>query len=172
MAVLTFERQKQIDNVIQDIKLKTGLSYPENGLLDIVKAFGINVLEVDLSKFPSVKGIVQYRNDNNQPDPKIYINKNLPKEGKTFTLAHELGHYFLHPDQLKLRIDQFDYSQNTQNSLEETEANYFAASILVPKEKLLNVLSITHDISVIAAYFGVSKPVVETRMGWLKKNNY
>lgn len=117
MAILTLDRQKQIDDVIQDIKLRTGLSYPENGLLDIVDAFGINVKEIDFSKYPNVKGVVQYQNDSGQSDPKIFINKNLPPQSKTFTLAHELGHYFLHPNQFKLRIDQFDYSQNTQRRI-------------------------------------------------------
>lgn len=170
MALLTYERQKQIDNAIQDIKLKTGLSYPENSLLGFAKSFGIIIREVNFSNFPNVKGVVQYKNDEGKPDPKIFINKALPPEGKTFTLAHELGHYFLHPNQNKLRIDSFDYSQNTQDSLEETEANYFAASLLVPREKLLRVLSVTQDFNVVANYFGVSKPVIENRISWIKKN--
>lgn len=170
MALLPIERQKQIDNAIQDIKLKTGLSYPENGLLDFIRSFGITVREIDFKDFPHVKGVVQYENDEGKPEPKIFINKSLPPEGKTFTLAHELGHYFLHPNKNKLRIDTFDYSQNTQDSLEESEANYFAATLLVPREKLLKVLSVTHDLGIIANYFGVSKPVIETRMLWLQKN--
>lgn len=172
MALLTSDRQIQIDNAIEDIKLRSGMSYPENGLLDIVKAFNITTLEMDFSKFPTVKGVVQYKNKQGDPDPKIFINKDLPPEGKTFTLAHELGHYFLHPNEDKLRIDHFDYSQQTKESLEESEANYFAASLLVPKEKLLKTLSLTNDIGVVASYFGVSKPVIETRIQWIKKNSH
>lgn len=172
MALLKTDRQAQIDNAIEDIKLRSGMSYPENGLLDIAKAFNISTLEMDFSKFPTVKGVVQYKNKKGKPEPKIFINKDLPPEGKTFTLAHELGHFFLHPNEDKLRIDHFDYSQQTKESLEETEANYFAASLLVPKEKLLKTLSVTHDMGAVASYFGVSKPVIETRIQWIKKNSY
>ena len=170
MALLPNERQKEIDHVVQDIKLRTGITFPEGNIVELVKALGIKVYEVDLSAYPNVKGAVQYQNKAGKIEPIIYINKNISPYGKTFTLAHELGHYLLHKGEDKLRIDEYDYSQNTKESLQESEANYFAASLLVPKEKLLKVLAVTDKIDTIANYFGVSKPVVETRIQWIKKN--
>lgn len=169
MALLKVAKQREIDDAIFDIQLKTGLSYPENNLLEIVNALGLDVFEASMAD-STVKGVIEYE-DKEDSRPNIILNNTLPPEGKTFTLAHELGHFILHKGTKKYRIDHFDYSQNTRNSLEETQANYFAGSLLVSKDKLLNLVSITNDLSKIAKYFGVSRPVIETRIQWLQKNN-
>ncbi|TSC71892.1 MAG: hypothetical protein G01um101438_839 [Parcubacteria group bacterium Gr01-1014_38] len=173
MALLPIQRQKEIDSIIEDLKLKTGLAYPENNLLDIAQAIGVNVYEVDFDE-PSenIDGAIQYVDNEGKKDPKIFVNSQYPPERKTFTLAHELGHYLLHKGEEKLRIDSFEYSQDTQESREESEANYFAASLLVPKEKLVNLLKLTGgtDLGAVAKYFGVSKPVIENRIKWMEKN--
>ena len=59
-----------------------------------------------------------------------------------FTLAHEIGHYLLHEGE-KTFIDRQFFSVNMRDSrsrdsrnLEETEANNFAAQLLIPQEFL------------------------------------
>lgn len=58
---------------------------------------------------------------------------------KRFVIAHELGHVLLHPE--IRQIDEVDSKQlsnfNHNQGVEELEANYFAAEVLMPK-KLLN----------------------------------
>ena len=166
MAYLTLERQQEIDHVITQVQLDTGLAYPENSLLEIAKALNLEVMNADFGERSNVRGAV---------DPKkrrIYLNANYrTREVNAFTLAHEIGHYLLHDGQ-KLRIDKYDYSQNTKESQEESEANYFAASLLVPARTLARLLSLTEggQISEIAKYFGVSEPVIRNRIQWLTKN--
>ncbi len=67
----------------------------------------------------------------------ISINKSESDVRKRFTMAHELGHILLHYDQ-ELNIDlkpirlNRDSNSTTGESWREVEANYFAASILMP----------------------------------------
>ena len=171
MATLTKQRQTEIDEHINRIRLQTGMSYPDNSLLDIARAMGVQVFEIDLSEQPDVSGVIQYKNDEGTPKPVLFINRDHPTERKAFTLAHELGHFVLHPHADKFRVDRFDYSQPTAESIEETEANYFAASLLVPKDRLEQIQKVSKgDIAFTAKYFGVSKPVIENRLSWLKSN--
>lgn len=170
MSFLTKDRQQTIDTRIEEITLKTGLSYPDNDLLSITTALGLDVFEADM-KDPEVNGIIQYKDGGDLYfRPRIYINKDAQQTRKRFTLAHELGHFILHPQEEKFRIDRFNYAIDSKESLEETEANYFAASLLVPKDRLLKVINITTDRQKIADYFGVSLPVIENRLKWIERN--
>jgi len=73
----------------------------------------------------------------------ILVNKNHPPTRQRFSVAHELGHLYLHQYRvahadrtLKLRD-----AQSSQGSvLEEIEANHFAAELLMPRELLLAAL--------------------------------
>lgn len=65
----------------------------------------------------------------------ITINKNIREEGKKRSvIAHELGHYFLHPKTKQMdlikenAVERWDYKNNS----EENEANAFAAELLMP----------------------------------------
>ncbi len=76
---------------------------------------------------------------------KINISNALDSESSIwrFTLAHELGHYFLHRELIENYIqnhqDESEQSWSNTNQLSfnprlETQANMFAAAILMPKE--------------------------------------
>lgn len=167
MAILGVAEQRKIDEKVQALRERTGLTYPQNNLLDIAKALGVEVYFAELPVGnKEVDGIIKWE----EGGAKIYINDKFNPTRKTFTLAHELGHYLLHPNEEKLRVDRFNYSLDTKESLEETEANYFAASLLMPKEEFIKVLSLTDDLSKIASYFGVSEAAVKTRIKWLARN--
>lgn len=171
MSLLTRSDQERIDTIIENLRMKTGLSFPEDNLVDLAKALGIEVFESKFVKHDNIDGFLEYpKKDTDKP--KIYLNKDRPAVRKKFTLAHELGHYVLHRDtQRKYRIDTVDYSKDDDTTREETEANYFAASLLVPEDKLRSILALSKgNIDIAAEYFGVSKPVIENRIKWLKTN--
>ena len=155
------KRELEIDRAISDLLLRVDMSFPENSISDLLKRldipYAVGPLELNVS------GIVF--NDNN--GVKIAVNEQDNLKRRTFSLAHELGHLTLGHVGTKYRIDKYDYSSNSTEATEETEANYFAAALLVPKRKLLQVLSITHDVNMIAAYFGVSESVINNRMNWI-----
>lgn len=170
MATLTLDDQKRIDAAIQDLQLKLGFSYPEMNILDLAGAAGVQVYETDLTDL-GASGLIQYEDDEQKTKPRIYLNIKMSPERKVFTLAHELGHHFLHKGE-KWRLDKLDYSQDDQATKEETEANYFAAVILVPKELLLYRKSKGDSIDKLAAYFHVSVPVIKNRLRWIGVNGH
>ncbi len=171
MSLLTRTDQERIDTVIENLRMQTGLSFPEDDLVDLAKALGIEVYESKFIKHDNIDGFLEYPKKIGDK-PKIYLNKERPAVRKKFTLAHELGHYVLHRSaDRKYRVDMIDYSQDDTETKEETEANYFAASLLVPEEKLRSILALSKgNVEVAATYFGVSIPVIENRIKWLRKN--
>lgn len=170
MAILTKDDQKRIDSAIQNLQLQLGFSYPEKNLLDLAKAAGVQVFEADLSKIKEgASGLIEYEDDHKKTNPRIYLNERMSKERKVFTLAHELAHHFLHKGQ-KWRLDALDYSKDDQGTKEESEANYFAASILVPKKLLQHRMSQGDSPTKLAEYFHVSLPVIENRIRWIEAN--
>ncbi|OGJ21057.1 MAG: hypothetical protein A3A82_00320 [Candidatus Pacebacteria bacterium RIFCSPLOWO2_01_FULL_47_12] len=172
MAWINADRQKEICSIVEDIRIKTSFSYPEQNIVDLARELGVSVYEVDFSTNPEVNAMLVYNDEKNANKPTIYIKKALPDTRKRFTLAHELGHYVLHKKEgVKFRLDGFDYSNDSQYAKEETEANFFAATILVPQEELKRLKTFfDNNLDVIADYFGVSKEVIENRTKWLKMN--
>ncbi|MDA1317526.1 MAG: ImmA/IrrE family metallo-endopeptidase [bacterium] len=171
MAYLSKDDLERIDTIIENLRMKTGCSFPEGNLVDFAKALGVLVYESKFIKHDDVDGFLESPTKSNEK-AKIFLNKDRPTARKKFTLAHELGHYILHKDsQRQYRFDEFDYSGDEEEVKKETEANYFAASLLVPEEKLKSILALSRgDINIAAEYFGVSKPVIENRIKWLKIN--
>lgn len=67
----------------------------------------------------------------------IGVNKNHPLNRRRFTIAHELGHFLLHVGgkfhvDYKFRLKLSDEEVHTGTSIEEKEANLFAAELLMP----------------------------------------
>jgi Zn-dependent peptidase ImmA (M78 family) len=113
----------------------------------------------------------------------IYLNIDRSAVRERFTLAHELGHLFLHMGYL---LDNTKWNSMSDNDFqdsaffrmsdnytqEENEANEFAASFLMPKIEFANIakqhLSNNHyTIGPIAKYFQVSEIAAINRGKWL-----
>jgi len=91
---------------------------------------------------------------------------------KRFTIAHELGHLFLHMGYMtneRIWSKQVDNSyRRTGNSEKEYQANEFAAAFLMPRKEYLRVLEENTkdgriDISNVAEYFNVSVDAAANR---------
>jgi Zn-dependent peptidase ImmA (M78 family) len=76
-----------------------------------------------------------------------------------FTVAHELGHYFLHSDQGAEPI--IAYRRGSTRI--EWEANWFAAALLMPKHAFEVACKETGNITRIALQFGVSQEAAKVR---------
>lgn len=68
------------------------------------------------------------------------INQSISNTGRrNFTIAHELGHYFLnhklHSTSFFCEDSQIDEEELVDNSIER-EANYFATCFLMPEQKI------------------------------------
>ena len=161
--------QQKIDEIVNQTLLKVDKIYPDNPLEDIVESYGgIEVLELDFEEDSEfLLGAVSYPNGDTAP--RIFINKDLTPERKTFTLAHEFGHYLMHKGKAKLRLDFVEYD-GSKEAQEETEANYFAATLLMPKEKFVEIYTLLGNEKLVAEYFGVSVAAVRNRKTWIDKN--
>lgn len=106
---------------------------------------------------------------------RIIVNAFHPATRQRFTIAHELGHYILHrhligtglgDDRAYRSADTGRYRNMAIGPQQETEANRFAASLLMPTElvKQLQEEGI-NDPSVIARRLGVSPQAYHIRMG-------
>ena len=76
-----------------------------------------------------------------------------------FTIAHELGHYFIHSNEgnEKIKEDRFG------NEKVEWEANIFAASFLMPASSVKELWQKHSDVDVLAAKFVVSSHAMYIR---------
>ena len=93
------------------------------------------------------------------------VNEILPGVRKVFTLAHELGHHFLHNNNGRQFVDTKNtMSEVRSNPKEETEANSFAAELLVPTYVLRRMLYDMFPLFRIAKSTGASKECVFWRI--------
>lgn len=95
----------------------------------------------------------------------IVLSEKDPYQEKIFTVAHELGHYFLQSDTnrdifFRTQITQLDKEKKP----EELEANLFAVSLLMPEKLLLKYWKLSHEIDVLAKIFGVTPAVTAFRL--------
>ncbi len=72
----------------------------------------------------------------------IMINSNIDNVGrKNFTIAHELGHYFLgHQLNSKMHVDKDVNEACSSKDPIEYEADYFATCLLMPEEKITSAV--------------------------------
>ena len=106
----------------------------------------------------------------------ICINRDEHPNRKRFSAAHELGHYFLHSAKA-LNIDKniitFNRDANSQTGevIEEVEANFFAASLLMPLGEITKSInfkkSFDFNVDFLAKEFKVSTISMSIRLSKL-----
>jgi Zn-dependent peptidase ImmA (M78 family) len=170
---ISYDRQAEIESIIQSLLLSTGLSYPENPLIDIIKAAipDIVVTESDFSGKTNVRGAV-FRKSKDYDRSLIAIQSNQSEPSKTFALAHEFGHYVLdHNPRANYYIDDrpFDGSKPMQD---EGEANFFAQMLLMPRDMFAKLDQPFVTDMQLAKRFGVTEGAVRVRREWLNGNGF
>ncbi|AJA90669.1 hypothetical protein OY14_04275 (plasmid) [Borreliella chilensis] len=100
-------------------------------IIKIAMGEDLKIFEISFQdKYKDFSGYIQLN------EKSIYINENMSLENKRFTIAKHLGHYLMHQDQIKNLSKNGNYYNDIQDSKMVTEANIFAASILVPTTTL------------------------------------
>ena len=131
-------------------------------------------LDIFLTNFEDdkVSGVILYKEEKFS----ILINKSKAKTRQHFTIAHELGHYFLHSDIIKAEEiiidgDNFlDGNQilyrldNAKRNEIETEANNFAASLIMPEELVKKAWKTIESVEECAKIFQVSILAMSIRL--------
>ncbi len=128
------------------------------------------LFEKILEKYDLTVAVGTFENDDvsgamTRDEKIIYIAEDEEGNRKVFTIAHELGHYFLHSYK---KHDVFYRSQiinlTDEKQQSESEANWFAASLLIPEAKLRYFFSVTQDVGELATIFAVSSTAVYYRL--------
>ena len=172
--IMTKQRRDAIYIFAEKIRASLSLKTPVN-LYNITKdQLGGDICEMQLDE--DISGKIQKTSGSF----KITLNNFHSQARKNFTIAHELGHLFLHMgyminqakwDAINEYIDSPYY--RIGYSEEEYEANHFAGALLMPREEYRKFVEENKDcdnsieISKISEYFDVSDDAALTRGKWL-----
>jgi Zn-dependent peptidase ImmA (M78 family) len=130
-------RRRKIEGIVKELLVKNGIKEAPVPVTRIAKACGArissNPLEGELSGF-------LYRRNKQAV---IGVNTQHAPVRQNFTIAHELGHFLLHDHEEQIHVDHEFRVRFRRNALSsegtnqaEREANFFAASLLMPTEFL------------------------------------
>jgi Zn-dependent peptidase ImmA (M78 family) len=161
-------RYARIERVVSNLLEQHAVSAAPVPIERIVKGSGITLQTGDLGE---VSGLLA----RTLTTAIIGVNASHPKTRQRFTIAHEFGHYILH-EGLISHIDK-EYRVNYRSSessdgtnIEEVEANFFAANILMPREFLDRdeadaALDSDAKVRELAARYKVSGHAMSLRLG-------
>jgi Zn-dependent peptidase ImmA (M78 family) len=164
-------RYGRIEQLTDSLLRDAGITTPPVPIEDIVKARGVVVRKMDLKE---VSGLV-VRDDNGTV---IGVNNAHPPTRQRFTIAHELAHALLHEGQevhydKDFRVDFRSAASSLGVEVKEMEANFFAASILMPRRFLeadpmvadLDLEEAAGAVKALAARYKVSPHAMSIRLG-------
>lgn len=137
-------------------------------LAAIARALGVRVKAATLP--PGIAG--EIRPDGAAPGEFVVrVNRHDIPERQRFTVAHELGHFLLHRDQIGTGIKDDVLFRSRLSDWREAEANRIAADILMPEELVKQALQQAKSIGIedvapyLAKQFGVSEAAMKIRLG-------
>lgn len=154
----------KIESITSLIREKTGFN--DTLIVDvseIAKQLGFEVYEDDFNGNDDISGKVIIDSDSKKFE--IYVNKKESEERKRFTIAHELGHVFLHASSKGTYQDTF-YRGQCYDEFDrlEYQANLFASSLLMPKDTVKKLWNDFKKIEPISKFFVVSEDAAKIRL--------
>ncbi|MEA2065195.1 MAG: ImmA/IrrE family metallo-endopeptidase [Patescibacteria group bacterium] len=175
--------EENIKNAIkkgEEIALKynpdTLIPFPFEKILKDEGDLKIEISDLLQKRDDSISGLLAYRKIEGKDKFGIFINNSKSQNRIYFTIAHELGHYFLHKKKLidiglvidngqVLEIFRLDTGLSDE---EEIEANNFAATLIMPADKVREIWNLLHDVDECAKFFQVSVLAMSIRLNNLK----
>ena len=169
------ELRMLLNNLTQDIIDLYNIQIPIQNINDVVTTLGGCVEEsVDIVNMSD--GSIRKQDDGFI----IYVSPFQSLERKKFTIAHELGHLFLHMG-YRINVELWNKQKNltyyrSGDSLMEYQANEFAAALLMPKKvykRIMDQYTVGREVETdkVADYFGVSVSAASNRgkfLGYLQ----
>ena len=159
-------RYSKIQRMVDGLLSGVGPSVPVP-VERLVSGYGIEVKRGDLG---DVSGLLL-----REPDGAVIgVNSTQSKVRQRFTIAHEFGHFLLHEGMiehvdLNYRVNYRSSISSEATSIEEIEANFFAAALLMPKTFLdargaQNALDDDNMVRALAREFNVSQLAMSLRL--------
>ena len=159
-------RYRLTERKANELLHKHGVEHPPVPVEELAVAMGISL------RFEPFTGEMSGLLHRTSGGATIGVNSAHASTRQRFTVAHELGHYLLHNDEL--HVDEGflfrDARAATATHEQEIEANQFAANLLMPAEFLrredVNVLDVEHADAVreLAEKYGVSVQAMTLRL--------
>jgi Zn-dependent peptidase ImmA (M78 family) len=132
-------RPNRAEQAAIDLLEKQGISAPPVPVGEIAKKLGV---DVRYEPFDGGLSGALYRADDG--NPVLGVNNWHAEVRQRFTIAHELGHLLLHPDELFVDgVLKRDDDSSLAIRSPEIEANAFAAELLMPRKFVLAELNKT-----------------------------
>lgn len=91
----------------------------------------------------------------------VHFNKYTGPLRDRFSLAHDLGHYFIHSKQGEIKLER---ARRSPEGIAEFQANWFACGLLMPSDEFVEVYNTTQDKYSIAGRFMVPIKAVDIRI--------
>lgn len=150
---------KELEEFAQDILVKNDIYKIPVELIELANTLNIEVYEVELEN--KISGAIRYSKEEDKYT--ILLNKRDNINRKRFTLAHELGHYFL--DREVLMSDEINIDILYRSTDEkERDIDYFAGALLMPKGLVEIMYEDNLSISELAEIFEVSESAMTVRL--------
>jgi Zn-dependent peptidase ImmA (M78 family) len=152
------------------------LSYPEKVAYRVIQSYEIKAPPVNVEEFAVLEGLTVVRMDSwnslhgmlFRETKRIGINSKDHPNRQRFSLAHELGHYFLNHFQDRLDANLGMECADDEKDTRDQEANVFAAELLMPHDLLGNDFSRLRDAKKLASLYLVSEEAMWRRVLRLK----
>lgn len=165
----------QIEGEADELRKLHGLTSIPVDPVALARAEGIQVFNAKFSD-DGLSGVIARRGTN----VSILVNQSDSANRKRFTIAHELGHHFLHlmshdGDYVDGQIDLFrDDDAATANNASlraaEVQANIFASALLMPQDAVLEAYKQNANVETLAQWFNVSTEAMGYRLRRLGLN--
>lgn len=152
-----------IEDLTTDILIKNDMYKIPVDLIELANNHNIDIYQSQLES--KISGAIKYEKTKDKYT--ILVNENDTEFRKRFTIAHELGHYFLHSEILKsdeILIDMLYRMEDEKGKEKEREADYFAGALLMNKNLLEKMYIQGYSISKLAQIFEVSESAMTVRM--------
>jgi len=130
---------QEIEQMAKSILLEFDIESPAISVADVAKRSGLELIPYEFGD--NISGALLLE----EQKATIGYNPNDPLVRQRFTIAHELGHYFLHKKESStIFYDKpqilFRDESNSSGHKREQEANVFAAALLMPEHMLSSSL--------------------------------
>lgn len=170
---MTPTRRRQINELAEKLRDALGMASPLD-MKAVAERLGGNVKYAKPPALP-YEALIEKKSESFL----ITLASDRPRQRRNFSIAHELGHLFLHMGYI-INPKKWDGITSYEDSVwarhgyteEELEANEFAGALLMPRVEFATIADASHvedryNLAKIAVTFDVSPLAAKTRGQWL-----
>lgn len=154
---ISFEKSRRIRDIVEDFRNFYSNDSSDTDLTIDMKRFLSMFSDITIQEEQLEDKLCNLSYDEKEEKYNIKLSKDVKTHSLNFTLAHEMGHIILHKDILKSgeEFSRTNYDYNPE-SIYEREADQYAAELLMPYNKCLEILE-SHKWDIEKAKVEISK---------------